>query len=726
MKRIASLLFLSVLVFSVMYNLMHTTTPITNSKESAILNPLTDNIDSFLPLDKSVRVAIYNEPNTTLPDYATGLGMKFSNEISSLITNFEDAGFDVTTLTVHDIADHKLKTADYDVFILADNYPRENITDYVKEFWLGGGGVLAFNAAIGYLVYNGILFPGETGDDGYGAIWDEETWSDHIISERHPVTKEYQENNTVNEHTQDEKEFFNGQFIVDNSILGPYTTILANQTSGNELASIIAIENVELGGRIVTMAANTSSISSDITPIIHDSLEWLCPKPKGRVLFDLAHDAYYGVDPWDDQVISLAPRYQEWRNILVNHTFLFDKLWPSAEGNLTTENLEKYDMLITVLPDINFTASEVTQVTDWVNNGGNLLVLGDKYTFTTEQQNLNFLMKEYHIEYNTTHSTSGTVNDLRLHPLTENITEIAPAGPGIVNIQSPAEPIAVTDTGEIVVAAEEYGNGRVVYISDINIFDYLRIVEYVNQEFALNIANWLTSNNADILIFSDGGGVFFDPDWNYYKSPVARAITSLGIRYHLTFKNSYFNLSLNLYQYDLIVIDSNYYNIVSSYSTEVIDYLEEGGKLAIRSWVMSSNKSLWSYIGIAPNGTTITSGPPDVYLWDTDHPIFTTPNTYGDTVISETNEIFGTDYAFIKPLENATALAGVTVSEEEFAAAITINEDETVIANSFSITQYLSDTDNSTYDDGFEIWMNEIAYLLKPTIDHPADLEMEA
>ncbi|TFF92654.1 hypothetical protein EU545_00025 [Candidatus Thorarchaeota archaeon] len=61
-------------------------------------------------VEREIRVATYDEDNTTLPEYATGFGMAFSNEIDSLATVLKFAGYDVDYLTVHDILNHELLT----------------------------------------------------------------------------------------------------------------------------------------------------------------------------------------------------------------------------------------------------------------------------------------------------------------------------------------------------------------------------------------------------------------------------------------------------------------------------------------------------------------------------------------------------------------------------------------------------------------------------------------
>ena len=92
----------------------------------------------------SVRIAIYDEPDISYPSY-TSVGFLTNNH--TLINSiFNSAGYDVSYLSTADIYNHKLMTASYDVFVLNDNVPRDNITDYVMEFWFGGGSLLTFDS----------------------------------------------------------------------------------------------------------------------------------------------------------------------------------------------------------------------------------------------------------------------------------------------------------------------------------------------------------------------------------------------------------------------------------------------------------------------------------------------------------------------------------------------------------------------------------------------------
>lgn len=677
---------------------------------------------AWLPSNREVRVAVYNEPNLTLPEYATGLGMQFSNEISEIVSLLETAGFAVTTLGVQDILDEKLKTVDYDVFIMADNYPRENITNLVKEYWLGGGGVLTFNAAFGFLTYAGILFPGGEGDDGYGLVWDDQTWSSHEVVNRNPVSQDFQIDAILSEDSQDNKEFFNGPFIEENSVLAPYFEVLANQTDGMGLSSIVSLDNVMRGGRVVGMAVNTTTITVDIGDIIVDAVEWLCPQPKGYILYDLTHDPRFGTDPWDTD--SLFPSYyQDMRNIWVNHTFCVDKLRPDAQGNLTLENLEGYDVLVTAFPDLNYSASEVAAVTTWVTQGGSFFAIGEKSAGDPETATrTNYLLSNFNIRLNTTlHSSdtnSATPSD---HPTTERCPSLFFEWPkAYLNISSSAERIWYTG-GDTWVAADEIQSGRIVVSGDSNIFQNDNLLQN-NIQFITNVANWLTSSSAEVLVYHDWSGI---SNYNPYRSAIAQALNNLGMKFMLTTYPTYFNISLNEGTWELIISDANSISPTTLHG-EVMDHIEDGGKLIMRDFAFRfTGYPLWNYIGFEGLNDRITKAPPPVYLWDAAHEVFNKPLSYEANNISTTNNYLFTDYTNVTLFDNATAIAGVSVTPEENKSAIVLGAGGNAICNMFGLLEYDQDTDDSTYRDNYEIWLNEIAYIMRPTIDSPSDITIE-
>jgi hypothetical protein len=660
------------------------------------------NTSQFIP--RTIRVAIYNEPNTTAPSYATGGGPALDNNYTGVMQLLQGAGYQVDELTCDDIINHKLMTADYDVFVMVDNLPKTNITDYVKEFWLGGGAILSFDSAILYLCYYGILIPESVGDHGWNTYYYYFIDNSHNISSRHPTTKDYEVNDKFSS-TSTHSAYLNWSKLVSTSV-GSEVVKLANRDGYNNDASAVALERDDKGGRIVQLPGRGNEIGTNMSDLIIDSVEWLSPRPKGRILFDLSHLNGYGVDTWD------AP-YVEWstttfsimRDSLVTRSYTFDKLYPSALGNFTTENLAPYDLLIISLPDTNFTASEVTSVTNWVNNGGGLLALGDRYMWDGSK-NLNYLLSSFDLSLIDDTGTDSLTTSFE-HPTEEVCSSLTTAMDGLVNYTGNAYPLWGNSPTDIGIAGEEYGNGRVILTADTNLFDNLRIGLTQNLQFSINVANWLTSSQAKILLcineFSSA---------NFYVSPVARALNDISIPFALTFSNDYLNLSLHLYDWDLVIID------MPTTPTDldiIFDYIDSGGRLIMSSYIVDDIPShpLWAKLGFS----FAADAPDDVpiYPWNPSHRIFTTPAPYGANNFTPV-ELYGDEGDLLTVYPNATALAGFTNTTETGNASIVLRNDGKTLYNAYLIDQFSGDVDDSTYADNFELWLNEIAFMLYQTL----------
>jgi len=663
-------------------------------------------------ISRTIRIAIYDEPNVTEPTYT--IGNALTNNYTALISLLESAGFDVTKLTCADIYNHKLMTADYDVFIMVDNLPRENITNHVKEFWLGGGGVLSFDSALPYLFWAGIIFSTE-GDDEKGTYWGYFSETGHNISMRHPITKEYQINNK-----------FSSAGVSMNSIkwsliqgdsVGSEIVKLANREGDNDDATAIALHRSDKGGPIVHLPGRGDTIGINMSDLIIDSIEWLCPRPKGRILFDLSHYPFYGVDDWDDLYADFGERYYLWRDNLVNRSYTIDKLYPSATGNLTSNNLAPYDMLILCAPSINYTANEISSVMNWVNAGGGLFILGGYYS--GRSQRINDLLSSTSLNVNLTTSGSNGIVDYKVeHPTVEGCTELDCTNPlpSLIRYTGNAIPIWGESSNYIVIGGQEYGNGRIILSGDMFFLRYDHLELQNNLQFGINVANWLTASQAKVLIFVDDQ-FLSDPNDNLYKGPVATALNDLRIPFYLTFSTKYFNLSLGTDTWKLAILENNNLG-AHMYFPDIINYMESGGMLIIRSyhmWEMPADP-LWQYLGYTPNGTRIQTSPPVINIWNPTHPIFNNPVSYGANNLTTSLNPFQTDFCYVALHNNATAIAGLGTTVNSTKGAIILSVNGRAISNTMALTEYYDDTDDSTYPDALEIWENEIAFMLYQTL----------
>jgi len=80
----------------------------------------------------------------------------------------------------------------YDVLLMADNWPDLASNPMIFDFWNNsGGGIVALDSSIEYLCYDGILPEESAGSNGFGVYWDYNTWTTAVISTAHPVTAGY-------------------------------------------------------------------------------------------------------------------------------------------------------------------------------------------------------------------------------------------------------------------------------------------------------------------------------------------------------------------------------------------------------------------------------------------------------------------------------------------------------------------------------------------------------
>jgi len=688
------------------------------SPNEALASPI--EADTSLPaafIEETLRVAVYVENDVSLPAYAEG-GV-YTNHSGNVISFLQGEGYAVTPMTGQDILDHKLLAAKFDAFVLPNQLPKDNVTDLVKDYWLAGGSILSIGGSIGYLLYMGMIHPDLSGDFGLVGVgptpyyWYDQPIADIEINERHTIAQFYEDHDVI--VVNDTVAVFD--FNALSAMIGDGFTTVSTQYGPSENGAIFSLDSDYQGGKIVQVPGNCSTIPVWERPIIKDAIDWLAPKPKARVAFDFTHTPYYGVDNWDTEV-SHVPRYNVWRDYLVNHSFTVDKLYPTGE-NLTYADLAPFDVLIIAAPALNYSLIEFSLIRTWVGEGNGLFYLGD-FGFINEigQSRFNELMEPWDIfvDYDGTDVGSFSTSDFENHPTLEDVSSIEISGGEWLNISGSAYPL-VNNSADIIIAATEPGLGRVVVAGDINWIDYNNYDDGDNLQFGINLINWLSSAKADVLLYIDNLDIE-----NSYDSPAANALNELGIPFYLTFEEHYMNLSLHSQQWSLVILDSAWPGI-NPYLGEFSSYIDTGGELII-SWHMMDaypSNPFFSKVGIGFSAEFPDEQP--VHIWDPDHGIFNYPNNYGALNFTPGYDI-GDEGDLMTVYSNATAIAGLTETSQAGNATIVLGFGGQVLWNSYLIDQLIDDLDDSTYADNLELWMNEIAFMFfdRPTIDHPADV----
>ena len=656
-------------------------------------------------LSHDARVAIYDEDNLTAPVMC--LAENLTNNLDEITTLLEAAGHTVDGLTEADILNHELLTADYDVFILVNNVPRPSISKLVKEFWLGGGGLLTFNGAMSYLWYEEIIYPGTAFDTRPGA-WDYRVSDELNVTARHPTMKDFHINDTVT--LAPDNWAVIAQASLDSSDLSTYFTTLLNNATQTNYVSAFALESRYKGGRVVHLPGTGASIATDMESIIIDSVEWLVPTPKGRIIFDYTHQPRIGIDSWDNEyvTVNIAPHiFEQFRNLAVNTSYTFDKLYPSSEGNITAARLAPYDVLIMAWPDLNYTSAEGAVIDEWVSGGGSLLVLGDRtglgFPNDYGDETLNMVLQNFDMSLGTTNElVTGTMTP-GTHVTLEGCTGLTLGPRNYLSVLGNATTIWFDGTHPVV-AGQEYGAGRAILSADMNIFDNGALGLTSNRYFANNILNWLTAGDAEILVYSDYLG------WN---DAVCKALRDLGLSYQFFSDRTYLQDHLDSKSWELLIYNSVNFATELLRLDELYAFVDDGGRLLMTYWNFDdvSTHPLWSKLGVEYASTL--SGQPSMYLWDASHPIFSEPNDHSMANFTS-GTVFSDDGDAVTVRAGYIALAGTTADIQGDKAAIVVSADKQTLVNAFVIDNFDSDEDDSTYMDSVELWENEITFMLTP------------
>jgi len=682
------------------------------------------------PDNKQIRVAIYDEDNSTSPSYTTHQG-NVHNNVSGMvdILSMVDTITPVP-LTTFQISEHALTTASFDVLILIDNHPRESIITDILDFWLAGGGILTLDGSAIFLNYFGVLPPESIGDDGWGTYWNY-VYNDLVVTTRHPITKGYSLATEVDLGL----DYLCWDWTaLQTSIINSDLTMVASSPTDSNAVTVLAFDPSDRGGKIATIAWDLVSDNlPELYPMIHDACDWLAPRPKAKIAFDISHSPRLGIDPWDDE--STYPNfYYGVRDYLVSLGFTVDKLYAPLSGDaLTVPRLEQYDMLILITNDVDYTADERIAVEAWVGNGGSLLAMGDNHlaSFILPNERLNALLAPFDVSIWEAYGV-GAVRELANYhkqPLTANCDgNLTVPYYGYVNYTGDAFPIWQDGPeANFVAAGQEYGEGRLIVMSDINWLQsdggYLDLT--ANKNYICNVAEWLTAATAKVLVYLD-----FSFSSTFYKAPMALALNDLGVKYYLntpSYSWGYYeqlNMSLRAQDWDLIIINNPSLGGIIGIFDELLDYLDTGGHLILSTYDADNYAPHPLFYRMGFNVTQNVMDQPPLYIWDTGHDIFNQPIAYGEDRF-EAILLAADDGDRLEVYSNATALAGYTTTETAGEAFIVLRNDEQTLYNGYLIDIFNEDLDDSCYLDNFELWKNEIAFMLRPKLEFTPNFDVK-
>ncbi|MHA1389592.1 MAG: hypothetical protein ACTSUZ_12675 [Candidatus Thorarchaeota archaeon] len=670
-------------------------------------------------LSHNARVAIYDEDNLTVPAISDAADGSLTNNLTEVTSLLEDAGHSVDLLTEADILDHQLITVDYDVFIIVNNVPRPSIFNLIKEFSLGGGGLLTFENAVSYLWFSGFIDETSTQDEGYSNYWGYYESSGQNVTTRHSTMKDFHEGNNVTLELKVRVTHWGPELTTQR---GNDMIHLMNNSITPGYITAFAIDNSKDGGRIVQLPGDGYNIASDMESIIVDSVDWLIPRPIGRIVFDYTHQPRIGIDNWDTDyvTVNIAPHiFEQFRNFAVNHSYTFDKLYPSSAGNISADRLAPYDVLIMAWPDKNYTSAEGAVIDEWVSGGGSLLVLGDRtglgWPNDYGDETLNMVLQNFDMSLGTTNElVTGTMTP-GTHLTLEGCTGLTMGPRNYLSVLGNATTIWFDGTHSVV-AGQEYGAGRVILSADMNIFDNGQLGLTSNRQFAVNALNWLCATDAEILVHSDYLG---------QNDAVCKALRDMGLSYQHFYTRQYLEDFIDSKSWELLIYNNVNYFPESTIYDELYAFVNTGGRMIMTYFGVDDHPThpLWSKLGVEYDSTV--SGQPSMYFWDADHPIFIEPNDH-DGYNYTSDGFFGDDGDTVTLSAGYTALAGTTATIQDGSAVIVVSDDRQTLFNSIIIDNFSTDEDDSTYMDSVELWQNEITYMMtepEPTGGLPFGLD---
>ncbi|HUS99420.1 MAG TPA: DUF4350 domain-containing protein [Candidatus Thermoplasmatota archaeon] len=253
----------------------------------------------------------------------------------------------------------------------------------------------------------------------------------------------------------------------------------------------------------------------------------------GRVLIDEYHSQ------WED---SIRPLDTEWYGLLSTYNYYSWAQWlgyhyhvvKNMNTTLTTEILNKYDILILKCPTESYTTQEIQSIKHFVENGGGLYLIGDHTNVFGMNTFLNQISEEFGIRYKTDATYELGTGDLSTyrsdplfsHPVMRHVTQfdfmtsctLEPtsflASARIENIiignrviSEPGtyatenffrESIASPDSeyGYLLQAAAiKYGQGRVVAFTDSTVFSSFSMFTDGYPSFTLGVMEYLNRAN---------------------------------------------------------------------------------------------------------------------------------------------------------------------------------------------------------------------------------------
>jgi PKD repeat protein len=300
--------------------------------------------------------------------------------------------------------------------------------------------------------------------------------------------------------------------------------------------------------------------------------------------------------------------------------------WPG----MTAELNSAFDNDITVVPDLEnldlmmafdalwvdqrwtngtLTQTEINNIKAFAATGRMVVMIGENSSWSTwNNQILGIAGGSF------SGSSSGDSDAIFDHPITNNASTVYIAGGGTA-----AGGISLYDQNFATLWGD---NKNILTVLDVNIFDNYYWSYQSNQQFSINVANWLAAGQVDVAILPAEAGSVAPED-------VKAKLEATGKFSSVSIVNVYSETPTldDLQAFDAVLVWSNYlYSDSAALGDVLADYVDSGGGVVVMmfnfatGYAISGRFNTDNYWAIVPGSRTLGQA----YLgtiYDPDHPI---------------------------------------------------------------------------------------------------------
>jgi hypothetical protein len=225
----------------------------------------------------------------------------------------------------------------------------------------------------------------------------------------------------------------------------------------------------------------------------------LTPSPvfSYTVLWDTSHGVYFSSTFGGD---GYQPSQNGYYHTLSEHLGINGFTVDTTSQGFLNDDPADYDVIVVCLTSAfysSYTHDEVGRIADFVNDGGGLLIMGDRKA--APNANIQPVASEFGITLGLSDVLPYEIlsTEHADHPIFDGVDEISMYAAAELSVDSPALPIAWQDgTTNVIAAVAQYGQGRVVALGDCSMWSWVKLYEERfnkadNPQFAVSTFNFL-------------------------------------------------------------------------------------------------------------------------------------------------------------------------------------------------------------------------------------------